>query len=266
MNLTDYLWLWGQDSGTHHSVVDKDGNSMWRLPGENKMEPREGAEYLGIPNMCRIAMGNKPEPPFDGEMEKLSGMKKVAWSIIGDEGSKRNYGGQTDIDEVLKLAGKYDSLVGGVMDDFFGPERRNTYTPSVLHALADKLHGAGLDLWSVIYEHQLDLPIEAQLGECDIVSFWTWKGENLRNLEENLSILESKITDKQTLYAGCYFWDYGGKAPMPMELMKYQLEVYKKWLQEGRIQGIIFCSNCIADIGLETVEYTKKWIEDNKEI
>lgn len=262
MKLADYLWIWGQDAGTHHAV----GNNAWMLPGENRMGPVEGAEYLGIPNMCRIAMSNKPEPPFDDEMDKLSGMKKVAWSIIGDEGSKRNYDGCTDIDEVLKLAEKYDNLVGGVMDDFFCEKRRDTYTPEVLRGLADRLHEANLDLWSVIYEHQLDLPVEAQIEECDIVSFWTWKAENLRNLEENLAKLEGKVTDKQTLYAGCYFWDYGGKAPLSMELMEYQLEVYKKWLKEGRIQGIIFCSNCIADIGLETVEYTRKWIEDNKEI
>jgi hypothetical protein len=30
-------------------------------------------------------------------------------------------------------------------------------------------------------------------------------------------------------------------------------------LKKGDIEGIIFCSNCIADIGLDTVEYTRKW-------
>jgi hypothetical protein len=33
-------------------------------------------------------------------------------------------------------------------------------------------------------------------------------------------------------------------------------------LKKGDIEGIIFCSNCIADIGLETVEYTRKWIAE----
>ena len=67
MNLKEKLWIWGQDAGTHHLVL----NNAWNLPGENKMGPVEGANYLGIPNMCRVAMGNKPEPPFDNEMEKL---------------------------------------------------------------------------------------------------------------------------------------------------------------------------------------------------
>ena len=53
MKLADYLWLWGQDAGTHHAVIDKEGNPMWKIPGVNKMEPREGAEFLGIPNILK---------------------------------------------------------------------------------------------------------------------------------------------------------------------------------------------------------------------
>lgn len=266
MNIADFLWLWGQDAGTHHEAVDKNGNMLWKLPGINRMTPCEGAEFFGIINMCRVTMLNKPEPPFDNEMEKLSRCKKVAWSIIGDEGSKRTNGGKSDIDEVLRLAAKYRNVTGGIMDDFFTPERRAVYTPSVLRGFADRLHGAGLDLWTVIYEHQLDLPVDDQLKECDIVSFWTWRAENLSRLEENMSRLESKISKKQKIYAGCYMWDYGGKDIMPLETMEYQLEVYKKWLFDGRIEGIVLCSNCIADIGLEAVDFTKQWIEQNKEI
>ena len=61
-------------------------------------------------------------------------------------------------------------------------------------------------------------------------------------------------------------WDYGGKCEMSLENMEFQLEIYKKWLIEGRIRGIVLCSNCIADIGLSAVDFTKKWIEQNKEI
>ena len=79
-------------------------------------------------------------------MDKLSGCNKVAWSIIGDEGSHRTDSGNSDIEEVLRLASKYSNITGGIMDDFFTPERRTVYTSSVLRGFADKLHGAGLDL------------------------------------------------------------------------------------------------------------------------
>ena len=60
-------------------------------------------------------------------------------------------------------------------------------------------------------------------------------------------------------------WDYGNSCPMPMDRMKYQLELYKKLIEAGEVEGVIFCSNCIADIGLDTVEYTRKWIAENAE-
>ena len=258
MSLNDCLWLWGQDVGTHHAVND----NMWKIPGVNQMEPAEGAKELGIPNMCRIAMGNLPAPPFDNEMEKLKDFKKVAWSIIGDESSDRTSEGGSDLDEVLRLARKYPNLTGGVMDDFFTPARREIYTAQVINAFAKRLHEANLNLWTVLYEHQLDLPICAQLQECDIVSFWTWKGANLSELEKNLEKLEHMVTKNQQIYMGCYFWDYGGKCPLTRELMEHQLSLYKTWLQEGRIKGVIFCSNCVQDVGLETVDMAKEWIAE----
>jgi hypothetical protein len=47
---------------------------------------------------------------------------------------------------------------------------------------------------------------------------------------------------------------------MPMDLMKMQLEKYLEWYNEGKIKGVILCSNCIADIGLDTVDYTREWL------
>ncbi len=254
----DSFWIWGQDPGTHHKIT------AWNIPGVNKMDAAEGAKYLGIPNICRIAMGNLPEPPFDGEMDKLTDFPKVAWSIIGDSDTTRTSNGGSDIDEVMKLADKYPNLVGGVMDDFFSYEsRRNAYTPDVLHGYAEKLHSKGLDLWSVIYEREIVEEYKDRLNECDIVSMWTWRSENINNLEENLEKLEKLLTKGQKIFAGCYLWDYGNCGPIPMELMKKQVETYARWIEDGRIHGIIVCSNCVADVGLDTAEYIRSWIAEN---
>ena len=59
---------------------------------------------------------------------------------------------------------------------------------------------------------------------------------------------------------GCYMWDYGRKQPMPLERMQYQCETGLRWLQEGRIEGMIFLASCICDLELETVEWTRRWI------
>ncbi len=117
MLLKDKLWLWGQNAGAHHAAH----NNVWNLPGENKMTPIEGARYFGIPNMCRVVMGNKPEPPFDSEAELLKECDRVVWSLIGDAASARTDGGGDDLDELLRLAKKYPNITGGIMDDFMRP-------------------------------------------------------------------------------------------------------------------------------------------------
>ena len=87
--LRDNLWIWGHDAGCHHSGA----GLQWKIPGTNKMGPVEGAEYLGIPNCCRVVFEGRPKPPFDAESEKLRSFNKVVWSVIGDTSSSRNNDG-----------------------------------------------------------------------------------------------------------------------------------------------------------------------------
>ena len=51
--------------------------------------------------------------------------------------------------------------------------------------------------------------------------------------------------------------------PLSLEDMEYQWNTYKRLFDAGEIQGVIVCSNCIADIGIEAADYTKQWIEKN---
>ena len=261
MELKDKLWLWGHDAGSQHTA----GGGLFKLPGENKMSPMEGCEYLGIPNMCRVVMGSKPTPPFDDAQEELLGCKRVVWSIIGDCESKRNNNGGDDLDEVIRLSKKYPNVTGGIMDDFMRPERMKVYTPEVLQGFADRLHEAGLTLWTVIYGHEVKESAKPYLEKCDVISYWSWKAEELYSAHESMKRLKAMLPEK-SIYAGCYMWDYGNACPMSLEDMSYQLELYKQCLGDGLIDGIIICSNCIADLGLEAVEYTRQWIKDNAEI
>lgn len=257
--LKDNLWIWGQPAGSHHKVE----NNMWKLPGENKMGPLEGANHLGIPNMCIVTSGDDPAPPFDNLAEQLKECPQIAWSIIGDASSTRYKGGKTDLDEVLKVAKKYPNITGAVMDDFLRPERREVFSPEVVGQYADRLHAAGLELWTVIYEFELIEEAIPYLEHCDVISFWTWYGEKLQDIEKNLAKLKSLIKGNKKILMGCYMWDYGNCKPLSLEDMEYQWNTYKKLFDAGEIQGVIVCSNCIADIGIEAADYTKNWIEEN---
>ena len=81
--LIDRVWLWGQTPGSHHAVTG------YNLPGVNRMDSREGCDYFGIRNCCRVAMGKGPFPPFDSESEQLKDLDKVVWSALGAGGVTR---------------------------------------------------------------------------------------------------------------------------------------------------------------------------------
>lgn len=257
--LKDYLWIWGQPAGSHHKVE----NNMWNLPGENKMGPLEGANHLGIPNLCIVTSGDDPAPPFDNLAEELKECPNVVWSIIGDASSTRYSGGHTDLEDVLDVGRKYPNIIGGVMDDFLRPERQEIFSAEVVGQFADKLHAQGMQLWTVIYENELIDEVIPYLEHCDVISFWTWEGQSLKDMEKNLAKLKSLTKGEKKFLMGCYMWDYGNSKPLSLEDMEYQWNTYKRLFDEGEIDGVIVCSNCIADIGIEAADYTKKWIEEN---
>lgn len=268
--LKDRFWLLGENAGSHHIGSPEGG---YKLPGKNLMESREGCEFFGIDRCVRCAMSTGPFPPFDKEAEKLKGLKEVVWSAIGAGGVKLRYDNdQSDLDEVLRIAALYPNISGAFLDDFFkGAQYAGKRESSIgrhslksIQNMRDRLHGFNgrrLDLWVVWYEYQLEFKIRPYLDLCDVITFWTWKGSRLPDLDSNLKQVVNNTPGKRHL-VGCYMWNYGERKPLTMDQMKYQLDRYYHWLTRGAIEGIVFCSNCIADIGLDTVDYTRRWIAE----
>ncbi len=252
--LKDNFWLWGQTAGSHHE------NNDYNLPGVNRMNPREGCDFLGIEKCLRVSMGSfGPVPPFDEDAEKIKDLKEVVWSAIGAD--NRHHNNQSDIDEVLRMATIYPNVSGAVLDDFFSVLPAKHSVDSV-QAIADKLHNfpkRRLNLWLVWYTHQLDINIDPYLGSMDVITLWTWNGSDLPGIDSNVRKLIGKTPGKRRLI-GVYMWNYGERKPLSMDQMKFQLDRCYHWLKEGSVEGLVFCSNAIADLGLDTVEYTRKWI------
>ena len=257
MKLRDKFWLWGQDAGSHHTP----GNTFL-LPGRSRMTPLEGAYYFGIPNMCRVVMVGKPELPFDQDAMVYDTMQNVAWSIIGDGSS----GSVEYIDEVLKQARKYPNIMAGVLDDFLSEGRMKIFTPERVRGYRERLHNEldrKLELWTVVYSSELTEERRPYLAECDVLTLWPRFERDVLTLEEDFAKLYDLSDGKKKIMAGCYMWDYHDKNAVSVSLMEMKLEQYRKWLHEGYIEGIIFCSNCIADLGLAAVDFTREWIRQH---
>jgi hypothetical protein len=253
--IRDRLWLWGHDAGAH--------NDGWGLPQASRITPAEAAFYLGIPNLIMVRYLGRPPLPFDQFAVPLRALKRVVWSVVGA-------GGRTDERErahVLDLAARHPNITGLMLDDFFGSEQAAqgddlaVLPPERLRELRSQLTVGGrrLDLWAVLYEHQLERPLAPYLELLDRVSLWTWDSEKLAGLEGNLERLE-QVAPRCGRVLGCYLWDYGKKRPLPLALMRHQGEVGLRWLRQGRIEGLIFLASCLCDLELEVVEWTRTWI------
>ena len=128
-----------------------------------------------------------------------------------------------------------------------------------LHAF----HKRKLDLYTVVYVHELAPDKADFLKEFDAISLWCWYEENLLTLEENYKTLRSIIGDEKKIFAGCYMWDYGNRKEISESAMRLQLDTYYEWLKTGKIEGIILCSNCVADLGLKTKDIMLDWMREH---
>jgi hypothetical protein len=251
----DRLWIWGHEAGSH----DRD----WNTPAPSRMTPAEGAYYMGIPNMIMVRYGPLDEMPAEQYAISFRPLQQVVWSIVG-AGAQT---GEAERDQVLEMAGRFGNFSGVMMDDFFQLLGSDGEMAVLSQATLDQLQNrltAGerkLNLWVVLYDYQLVLPVADHLDRCDKIAFWTWESPNLANLEQNFDTME-KMAPHCGKILGLYLWDYGVKAPMPLERMQQQCETGLRWLKEGRIEGMIFLASCICDLDLETVEWTRRWIAE----
>ncbi len=256
----DRLWVWAHEAGVY--------NGAWGLPGNSRITPVEGAHWFDVPNLIFIRYEGKPAPPFEQYAVPFRSLKRVYWSIAGAGGATS----EEERQQVWRLAASLPNCAGLFMDDFFRsseavklPEGKSVPAALSIEELKDlrgrlNLGFRKLDLGVTLYTHQLEPRLVPQLELCEVISLWTWKSEDLKDLEANLAALKKMVPDKRLLL-GCYLWDFGNQKPMPLERLEKQCELGLRWLLEGRIEGIIFLATNLADLNLEAVEWARAWIE-----
>ena len=250
--IRDRLWLWGHTAGSH--------DDEWNLPKPSQITPVEAAIYLGVPNLLMIRYNGQPAMPYDQLTIPMRSLKRVGWGITGARGETSN----DEREHVLDLSSRTPNITGLVMDDFINWD---TGQPELTLAdLVDldtrrTLPDRTLDLMTILYTHQLDVDITEYLRFCNQISLWTWHSSDLDQLETNLTRLEALAPDHQR-FLGCYMWDLGPRAPMPLDRFQRQCEQAQDWLRSGRIAGLIFLASCYCDLDLDTVEWLRGWIAE----
>ena len=260
------FWIWGHDVGMYTNDRSNPTVVSFKIPGTSRITPVEGAYYMGVPNMIFVKYMGKPAMPYEQYAIPFRALKKVYWSIV--DGGRAV--GQGEKEAVLKLAAGMPNITGVFMDDFFmdeealqkGQDEAGMLSVAQLRKIREELNnvnGRRLDLAVTLYTHQLEPGIMSHIDLCDVVTIWTWKSEDLKDLESNFAKLKQMMPTKRIML-GCYMWDFGNNKPMPVERMERQCEIGLKWLKEDQIEGMIFLATPICDLNLEAVEWTRGWI------
>ncbi len=258
----DRLWIWGRPAGTYNQT-------HFRKTGlQSTIEPVEGAQRMGIPNMIFIC-ADHIKPPYDSYYRPFEKLDRVYWSLVAASGVTS----APHREAAFSLADNHKNLTGFILDDFFhepspgngsdtGPTEpfRASLTPAQLRTLHERqVRGSKLPLMAVIYTGQVKPAARAHLVEVDQVSMWTWRYADLAGLAANFAILERLAPGKQ-LFLGCYMFDFSKNRPLPVSVMQKQVEQGYEWLKAGRIAGIIFLSTATVDVELKAVDWTRDWI------
>lgn len=231
------------------------------------MSAAEGNFYLGVPNILMVQSSEKEarygrfEPPFEQYTVALRPLANVVWSLVGSGGFHK----AEETAEVLAMATRVPNFRGVMLDDFFTGKAEGKRAQWTVEELADvrrKLDTTGkkLDIFATFYVRQAELPLKDYLDLIDVLTIWNMDSSQILQVEDNLRMIE-RLHPQRRKMLGCYMVDYPKKQGIPVDLMKHQCEVGLRWLQQGRIEGIIFMGNTTMDLGFESVEWTRRWIQ-----
>ena len=194
-NVRDRFWIFTCVAGADNDWLERAG-----LQTVSRMTPAEGAFYLDVPNLIMVRWNGLPAHPFDQYAISFRPLKQVVWSIVGS-------GGENDKNEAelaLDLASRFPNITGVIMDDFFTDEGKGRMELDELKLIRHRLTvpGRSLDLWVVLYTHQLHLPVAPYLEQCDVITLWTWNSDDLEYLESSFQQLERLSSCRKML--GCF--------------------------------------------------------------
>jgi hypothetical protein len=218
-------------------------------------------------------------------------MNRVNWAAVGSSGG----GGLTLVPDIVTLAKEYPNFTGIYLDDFVKDRIKRTdgtwmgkpaMTEDELKTMRQKLSEVDrpMEVWTTIYSREFDRknpdftdcdpPLAESMKYFDVAVLWTWKSEELRDLEKNLILLESMKPKNCRIALGIYLWDYTGVdpvkkddptyrwgKPVPLDLMELQCSLGLKWLKEGRVSDIVILGNSHLDIGINTAPWMREWIK-----
>ena len=297
----DRLWLFGVPADGPRLFYEGAG-----YRGGSRITPAEGAHWLGVPNLMFITQPWNQPPAMAREKAwktvttkeqyaiSFQSLKRVQWAAVGSGG----LGGLAEVPDIVTLAKDYPNITSIYLDDFVTrpytkrADGTTVGTPAMTEAQLKSMRtqlgkvGRPMEVWTTIYTHEFDRkhpdfkdcepPLADQMKHFDVVVLWTAKSADLRDLEKNLTLLESIKPKNCRIALGIYLWGYWDKdpakaddksyvmgRPVPLDLMEHQCGLGLKWLKEGRVSDLVILGLAGIDQGIPSAKWMRDWIKKN---
>lgn len=235
-----------------------------RFAKRSRITPAEGAFMLDIPNVVMVSSQGRPVPFSEdayGYMESFCNIKNVMWSITGSTGFRTG----NEEEFICELSKKYPNIMGAFLDDLMGyggVDKGEKFYMDEIAKMKEKLSNASkpIELWSTCYTKSVHKYSREMYKDIDGITVWNMQTDEIPNMDEDFSRYEDLLPDTRKML-GLYIYDYDQDRSVTLENMHFQCETGLKWLKEGRIEGMIFLTNCVMGIGLKSEYWLRDWIK-----
>ena len=157
---------------------------------------------------------------------------------------------RTEGENVARLAKAFRNVTGVYCDDLLGLMKRSKYGPSEFGAIRAAIRNLNpaLKMWTVVYTHEFD---EAEFWtgmrpHIDVVTLWIWKSENIVHMPAYVDQCRKLFPDKPIIM-GVYLRDYTLTAPVPVDLVKRQMEGIAELAEKGKLAGYSILAAVLID-------------------
>ena len=188
--------------------------------------------------------------------------KQIGWGVYHDKDPATIL---EEAKKVSRLSRQFPNVVGAMYDDFLGAAKSEGYSPDTVARIYAELksENPALNLCSTVYTHELDpANWQAFAPYLDTVFLWTWKSEDLFELDAGVERCRELFPDKP-IVLGCYLRDYTLQAAVPMDRLKYQWERIPGYLATERITGFCILGAYLIDWHNESACWVRDFIAAN---
>jgi hypothetical protein len=260
-HLIDMLWVWGIPEGNGGYEMGKGRMLSTTDPAAfAQADAQSKAAILGIPNVLMAGDGLPNDLRRAGELSRgIAGLKRIGWELGPDGGDGPPFVYTEKIAILKKLKQQYPRIEAVSIDDMLTSQRKKGLHPDDIATLRRQLHASvpGVSMWGIVYTMNLADPVLPEyLKSIDVVNLWTWRADELRDLDAKFAAAE-KLAGGKPIVLGLYLYDYGGHRKMPPDLLQLQCEKALALARQKRIRGIVFLA-VNNDAG--AVTWTRDWI------